>query len=45
MDKRGFLRGLLGMVGTGIAAGAKAAPPRRVLIQQSALAGFQYHAG
>lgn len=45
MNKRNFLRGLLAALGAGIATGAAAQPRRRVLIQISPLAGFQYHAG
>lgn len=45
MNKRSFLHGLLAALGAGVAAGATAQPRRRVLIQISPLAGFQYHAG
>ena len=46
MNKRGFLRGLIHVFGAALAADATAAQPRRrVLIQASPLAGFQYHAG
>lgn len=44
MNKRLFLGSLLGLLGA--AAAATPAPPRRrVLVQISPLAGFQYHAG
>jgi hypothetical protein len=45
MNKRSFLRSLVAALGAGFAAGATAAPRRRILIQCSPLAGFQYHAG
>lgn len=49
MNKRNFLRGLLGVVGAAIGAGlagaSSAQQRRRILIQVSPLAGFQYHAG
>lgn len=45
MNKRNFLQGLLATLGAGIASSASAASRRRVLIQRSPLAGFQYHAG
>jgi hypothetical protein len=45
MNKRSFSQGLLAALGAGIASGASAVPRRRVLIQRSPLAGFQYHAG
>lgn len=45
MNKRNFLRGLLAVLGAGLAAAPAAAPRRSVLIQSSPLAGFQYHAG
>jgi len=45
MNKRSFLQGLLTALAAGVAAGVSAQPRRRVLIQVSPLAGFQYHAG
>lgn len=44
MNKRSFLSGLLAALGAGIATGVSP-QPRRVLIQVSPLAGFQYRAG
>lgn len=44
MNRRRFLTGLL--AATGLATGsARARPARRLLIQESAVAGFQYHQG
>lgn len=44
MNRRRFLAGLL--AATGLAAGnARARPTPRLTIQESAVAGFQYHAG
>jgi hypothetical protein len=45
MNKRSFLRGALAALGAGLTGAAAAAARRRVLIQHSPLAGFQYHAG
>lgn len=45
MNKRSFLRGLFAVLGAGVAADTPAQPQRRILIQVSPLAGFQYHAG
>jgi hypothetical protein len=44
MNERSRLLGLLAALGAGIGR-ARAAPRRRVLIQRSPLAGFQYDAG
>lgn len=45
MNKRNFLQGLLAALGAGLTGAAPAAARRRVLIQRSPLAGFQYHEG
>lgn len=46
MSRRIFLRSLLGAaVSLPFARAASAARPRTIVIQQSPLAGFQYHAG
>jgi hypothetical protein len=44
MDRRAFLGGLLAASGL-IAGSARARPTRRLTIQESVVAGFQYHQG
>ncbi len=44
MNRRRFLAGLLAATGL-VAGSARARPARRLTIQESAVAGFQYHEG
>jgi hypothetical protein len=43
-SRRSFLQALMGLAGAGVPVIGKAAP-RKILVQRSPLAGFQYHEG
>ena len=45
MSRRSFLKGFLGLAGLPLAPGLRAQEPKRTRIQESPIAGFQYHQG